>query len=220
MDHQPFKTEVFDQLARIGKAVGHGRRLELLEFLAQGERTVEDLARIAHLSVANTSQHLQVLRHAELVVVRRAGRKSYYQLSGDDVIALMGMMRKIAENHLAKLQTVVEAYVMAHDTLEPVSASELIRRMMHEHEVTVLDVRPEEEFRAGHLPGAINIPLRDLTRHRHDVLNQDREIVAYCRGPYCVLAFEAVALLRQQGFRAKRLKEGFPEWRLAGLPVV
>ena len=212
-----FKHDLFNQFARVAKAMSNGYRLELLEFLAQGERSVDALARVSGLTVANTSQHLQQLRQAGLVANRKQGHKVYYRLSGDDVTALLGSLREVAERHLADVDRLIDDYLKVKDSLEPVPAKELLRRAK-EGLVTVLDVRPPEEYAAGHLPGAINIPMEELERHL-DELNPSQEIVAYCRGPHCVLAFDAVDQLRQKGVNARRLDGGLPEWRLEGLPV-
>ncbi|HHQ42203.1 MAG TPA: metalloregulator ArsR/SmtB family transcription factor, partial [Chromatiales bacterium] len=207
------KRALLEQFARVAKALAHPNRLELLEFLAQGERTVESLARAAGLSVANASQHLQQLKQAGLVASRRAGQHVRYRLADDDVVALMAALRGVARRHLAEVDRIVEAYLAARDTLEPVPAIDLLERIRR-GEVTVLDVRPPEEYAAGHLPGAVNIPLEELER-RLGELPRDREVVAYCRGPYCVLAWEAAGRLREKGIPARRLEGGLPEWRLA-----
>lgn len=212
-----FKHELFAQFARVGKALSNGHRLELLEFLAQGERSVEELARVAGLAVANTSQHLQQLRQAGLVTARKQGLKVYYTLSGDDVIGLLDALREVAERHLAEVERLVNSYLTVKDSLEPVPALELLERA-RKGLVTVLDVRPPEEYAAGHLPGAVNVPLAELEQ-RLGQLNPAHEVVAYCRGPHCVLAFEAVAKLRKKGLKARRLQDGYPEWKSAGLPV-
>ncbi len=212
-----FKHELFSQFARVGKALSNGNRLELLEFLAQGERSVDALATVAGLTVANTSQHLQQLRQAGLVTARKAGQQVLYSLSGDDVVAMVRCLRRVAETHLAEVGRLVDHYLTVRDALEPIRADELLARA-RDGLVSVLDVRPPEEYASGHLPGAINIPLTDLEQQL-ERLPPNGEVVAYCRGPYCVLAFEAVARLRALGYRARRLEEGFPEWRLAGYPV-
>ncbi|NGZ07389.1 MAG: metalloregulator ArsR/SmtB family transcription factor [Magnetococcales bacterium] len=212
-----FKQELFAHLARIGKAVGQEHRLEMLEFLAQGERSVEALARLCQLSVANASKHLQQLRLAGLVMARKEGLYVYYRLSDPQIIALLGVIRGLAERHLTEVGELVRNYLLTKDGMEPLPREDLLQRM-RDGTVTVLDVRPPEEYAAGHLPRSFNIPLRELERRLHE-LPADREVVAYCRGAYCVLAFEAVARLRSQGFRARRLEEGFPEWRQADLPV-
>ncbi len=217
MSRPNFKQQLFTQIASIGRAVGNGHRLELLEYLSQGERTVEALARLAGLSVANTSQHLQVLRQAGLVSTRREGLYVHYRLAGTDVDELRRVLLQLAQAHIAEVEHLVRNYLGVKDSLEAIPRTELLERA-RAGLVTVLDVRPPEEFAAGHLPGAVNIPLKELEQ-RVQELPHNQEIVAYCRGPYCVLAYEAVAQLRKQGFSARRMEEGFPEWRLAGLPV-
>jgi rhodanese-related sulfurtransferase/DNA-binding transcriptional ArsR family regulator len=212
-----FKQTLFDQFARIGKALSHANRLELLEFLAQGERSVDALAKVSGLSVANTSQHLQQLRQAGLVVTRKEGKAVLYRISDDDVLALIDQLRRVAERHLAEVEQLVGRYLTVKDDLEPLPAAELLSRA-RAGLVTVIDVRPEEEYRAGHVSGAINIPLSELEKRLRE-LDPGKEVIAYCRGPYCVLAFEAVARLRRKGLPARRLQDGFPEWQLAGLPV-
>jgi rhodanese-related sulfurtransferase/DNA-binding transcriptional ArsR family regulator len=217
MSSSTFKHELFTQFARIGKALSHANRLEMLEFLAQGGHSVEALAKACGLTVANTSQHLQQLRQARLVIARKQGQHVYYRLAGDEVVELITMLRTLAERQLAEVERLVNAYLTVKDNLEPVPATELMQRV-RSGLVTVLDVRPTEEFVAGHVPGAINLPLKQLESYLHQ-LPIDQEIVAYCRGPYCILAFEAVAKLREKGFKARRLQDGFPEWKVAGLPV-
>ena len=212
-----FKQQLFTQFARVGKAMSHGNRLELLEYLAQGERSVESLATASKLSIANTSQHLQHLRQAGLVAARKQGQKVFYRLAGNEVLTLIDALRVVAEKQLAEVDRLVATYLTVKDKLEPVSADELLERTLSGL-VTVLDVRPQEEYAAGHLPGAINVPLAELDEDL-DRLNDGREVVAYCRGPYCILAYEAVVRLRAQGLPARRLEFGFPEWQLTGLPV-
>ena len=211
------KQQLFARLADVAKALANGNRLELLEFLAQKERSVETLAALAGLSVANTSQHLQHLRRAGLVTARKQNRHVFYAITGEDVLTLLVTLRQTAERHFAEMDRLIQGYLVSRDSLEPVSQEELSARL-REGSVTVIDVRPKEEFAAGHLPGAVNIPLDDLNRRWRD-LPTDNEVVAYCRGPYCLLAFEAVAKLRERGFSARRLQDGFPEWKLAGRPV-
>lgn len=217
MSNGNFKHDLFAQFARVAKVLSNGHRLELLEFLAQGERSVEALAKASGLTVANTSQHLQRLRQAGLITGRRAGQQVFYRLAGDDVIQLMESLRRVAENRLAEVERLVSTYLTVKDDLEPVPAEELLDRA-REGRATVVDVRPSEEFAAGHLPGAVNIPLPELEARLAD-LPPDAEVVAYCRGPYCVLAYEAVARLRERGYTARRLEDGYPEWKKAGLPV-
>jgi len=212
-----FKHDLFSQFARVGKALGSGNRLELLEFLAQGERSVDELSKVAGLTMANTSQHLQQLRHAGLVATRKQGLKVYYRLSGDDVIRLLDALRVVAERHVADVERLVNTYLTVKDSLEPIPRAELLSRV-RDGLVTVLDVRPPEEYAAGHVPGAVNIPLSELEQ-RLEELGKDQEIVAYCRGPHCVLAFDAVARLREKGLKARRLEDGYPEWQAEGLPV-
>ena len=211
------KQALFAQFAAIAKALGHGHRLELLELLAQGERTVEVLAQLTGLSAANASQHLQNLKRAGLLKSRRQGKFVYYALADDGILDVLGALRRIAERNVAEVERVVRSYFNKLDDLEPVTRKQLLR-MIREDAVMVLDVRPPDEFALGHVPGAVNIPLRAL-KERLSEINPDREIVAYCRGEYCVLSFEAVALLRARGFKVRRLEEGLPEWRAAGMPI-
>ncbi len=212
------KQHVFASLAQIAQALGHAHRLELLEHLGQGERSVEDLAARASLTLANTSRHLQLLRRAALVEGRRDGKRVYYRLVGDDVVVgLLTALSRVGERNSAEIARVMASYFHARGELEPVSRDELLDRL-HAGSGAVLDVRSEDEFANGHLPEALNIPLAQLERRLAE-LPPDQEIVAYCRGPWCVLSFEAVALLRQRGYRARRLEDGFPEWKTAGLPI-
>lgn len=212
-----FKQQLFAQFARVGKALSNGNRLELLEFLAQGERSVEALAKVAGLTVANASQHLQQLRQAGLVESRKEGLKVYYRLSGEDVLGLFESLRQVAERHLTDVSQLVESYLYIKDSLEPLPREELLNRVRDDL-VTVIDVRPPLEYAAGHVPGAINIPLEELEQ-RLDELDPKQEVVAYCRGPHCMLAFDAVAQLRARGITALRLEDGYPEWKASGLPV-
>jgi rhodanese-related sulfurtransferase/DNA-binding transcriptional ArsR family regulator len=212
-----FKHDLFNQFARVGKVLSNGNRLELLEFLAQGERSVEELANLTGLSIANTSQHLQQLRQAGLALTRKQGLKVYYRLSGDDVIDLLNALRAVAERHLADVERLISTYLTVKDDLEPIPREELLARA-RDKLITVIDVRPPQEYAAGHVPGAINIPLAELEKHLNE-FDPTQEIVAYCRGPHCVLAFDAVATLRKKGMKARRLEEGYPEWKRAGLPV-
>jgi len=212
------KLALFAQFATVAKSLGHPHRLELLEQLAQGERTVEILADRTGLSIANTSQHLQQMRRAGLVTNRRDGKFVFYQLADDSVLSLLAALRTIAERNLAEVERIVRSYFDDRDSLEAVSRDELLSRS-RAGTVTIIDVRPEDEFALGHLPGAVNIPLRALER-RLSELDPSKEIIAYCRGPYCVLSYEAVAALRKRGFTARRLEDGLPEWRAAGLTVV
>ena len=218
MSSQGPKQVLFAQFAAVAKTLGHAHRLELLEQLAQGERSVEILAQKTGLSIANASQHLQQMRRAGLVASRRDGKFVYYQLADDSVLDVLAALRVVAERNVAEVEQVVRSYFNERDALEAVSREELLQRY-RTGAVTVLDVRPEDEFALGHLPGAVNIPLRALEK-RLSELDHANEIVAYCRGPYCVLSYEAVAALRVRGFKARRLEDGLPEWRAAGLPVV
>jgi len=212
-----FKRELFAQFARIGQALAHGNRLELLELVAQGERSVEALARASGLTLANASQHLRQLLHAGLVTTRRRGQRVCYRLSDERVIDLLEVLRELGELRVAEVERLVATFLTVKDALEPVAARELLERVRR-GEVTVLDVRPVEEFAAGHLPGAVSVPLAEL-ESRLGELPRDRQVIAYCRGPYCVLAYEAVARLRAHGFDARRLEGGLPQWRRASLPV-
>lgn len=211
------KAALFAQFAEVAKALAHTHRLVILELLAQRERSVEDLATAAHLSLANASQHLRLMRRAGLLVSRRDGKQVLYRLSDPAVLDLIAALHRVGERNMAEAREIVRGYFRKRNSMEPVTREELAARMK-DGLVTILDVRPEDEFEAGHLPQAINTPLRELAvRLRR--MPKDREIVAYCRGQYCVFAFEAVAMLRANGFRARRLEGGFPEWKAAGLPV-
>ena len=212
------KQVLLVQFAAVAKTLGHAHRLELLEQLAQGERSVDVLAQRTGLSIANASQHLQQMRRAGLVANRREGKFIFYRLNDDAVLELLAALRRIAERNVAEVERVVRSYFDKRDSLEPVSREELVKRAKA-GTATILDVRPEDEFVLGHLPGAVNIPLRVLQKRLAE-LDAAQEIVAYCRGPYCVLSYEAVAQLRARGFKARRLEDGLPEWRASGLPVV
>jgi rhodanese-related sulfurtransferase len=218
MGDRAAKTALFDAFARAAKALASGRRIELVDVLANGERTVEALASEVGLSVANTSQHLQVLRQAGLVTARREGTSVHYRLAASEVFQLWQALRILAAGRLAEVERLAAAYLGARDQLEPVTRQELARRLQDGDHLIVLDVRPAAEHAAGHLPGAVSIPVAEL-RRRLAELPGDREIVAYCRGPYCAFAHEAVAVLRAAGVRARRLEDGFPEWQAAGLAV-
>ncbi len=211
------KRAAFEHLAAVARALGSAHRLELLELLAQKERTVEALAGLTGLSIANTSQHLQTLRRAGLVVARRSGRQVFYHLADQEIVLLLSALRRVTERNVSAIEKVLNSYFRERDSLEPISRKELLRRI-HQGTVTVIDTRPVEEFNAGHLPGALSLPLTEVKRRLRE-LPRDREIVAYCRGPYCILSYEAVAELRKRGFKALRLEDGFPEWKAAGLPV-
>ncbi len=215
--NQEPKQALFEQLALVARALGSAARLEILDFLAQGERNVEQLAQAADLSVANTSKHLQQLKAAGLVEAHRDGKHIRYRLADDRVLDAVSDLRVLAETHLDKVNDLVASYLRRRDALEPLPTTELLERA-RQGLVTVIDVRPPEEYAQGHIAGALNIPLNKLETHLSE-LPQDREIVAYCRGPWCVLSFEAVARLRKAGMEARRLEDGLPEWRRSGLPV-
>lgn len=217
MSSESPKRLLFRQFAAVAKAVAHEHRLELLEILAQGERSVETLASRAGLSIANTSQHLQLMRRAGLIEARRDGKYVYYRLSDGAVLDLTASLTRIGERHIAEVGKIVQDYFQSRDEMEPLSRTELLARMK-KGDVQVLDVRPEDEFALGHVQGAINIPL-DKLKKRLATLDPKKVIVAYCRGPYCVLSFEAVAALRRRGFNVRRLEDGLPEWQQAGLPM-
>src|SRR5262245_30066983 len=212
------KLALFTQFAVVAKSLGHAHRLEILEQLAQGERSVEVVAARTGLSVANASQHLQQMRHAGIVAARREGKFVFYALADDAVLALMSALRRIAERNSAEVERVIRSYFHDRDSMEPVSRDQLLEKL-HAGAVTVLDVRPPDEFALGHLPCAMNVPLREL-EVRLAELDRAQEIGAYCRGAYCFLSDVVVAGLRARGFRVRRLEDGLPEWRAAGLPVV
>jgi rhodanese-related sulfurtransferase len=212
-----FKDRVYEQLARIGKAVASPQRLELLDLLSQGPRTVENLAQEAHLTVANTSRHLQVLRAARLVEAEKEGVFVRYRVADEAVVDFFRSLRVFAAGRLAELDQITRQFFKDRDALEPVDRKVLLARA-RKGLVTVLDVRPQAEYRAGHIPGALSIPLTEL-KERLAELPRDQEVVAYCRGPYCVLAAQAVELLREHGFRVVRLEDGVADWRAHGLPV-
>jgi rhodanese-related sulfurtransferase/predicted transcriptional regulator len=215
--HREFKNSLYRQFARIGKALSSPHRLEMLELLAQGERTVDSLATEMDLSLANTSQHLQALRQASLVDSRKEGLFVFYRLSDPAVFALSKAIRSVAEHQLADLERLVREHFGDRSKAEPVEMDELLKRL-RSNNVVVLDTRPPNEYAAGHIVGALSVPVDDLQKRlRH--LPRQRDYVAYCRGPYCVYADRAVEILRSHGRRARRLREGFPEWRAAGLPV-
>lgn len=211
------KNEIYRELARVAQALGSEARLQLLEFVSQGERSVDSLAAMAGLSVANTSKHLQALRQSGLVRTRKEGLRVFYSLSGDDVTTLVTALRVVAEARVAEVERLVRLWLAHRDEMEPVRATELLARAK-QGLVTVLDVRPEEEYAAGHIPGAINVPIEKLESVLAR-LPKRKEVIAYCRGPYCLMSFEAVEKLRKRGLRARRLENGLPEWRAAGLPV-
>jgi rhodanese-related sulfurtransferase len=211
------KTAIYEQIARIGQATASPNRLELLDLLSQGARTVEALADQTGRSVATTSHHLQVLRRARLVEAQKAGLYVTYRLADPQVGEFFLELRSLAESRLAEVQHVTRQYLGQRGALEPVDNDELARRV-RAGEVTLIDVRPREEYVAAHIPGAISVPLAELG-NRLGTLQKRRDVVAYCRGPYCVMALDAVALLRRKGFRAHRMEHGVPEWRAQGCRV-
>jgi rhodanese-related sulfurtransferase/DNA-binding transcriptional ArsR family regulator len=217
MAQRELKDPLYAQFARIGNAVASPRRIELLDLLSQGEKTVEMLADQSSTPLKNTSAQLRVLRQARLVDTRRDGTYVYYRLASDDVFRFLRELQALARNRLAEVKQVASLYIDGRDAMEPVSLDEL-RRRMRKGDVTVIDVRPEEEFRSGHIPGALSIPVAQLKRRLSEIPKK-REVVAYCRGPYCVYSVEAVGILRQHGYRARRADEGLPEWRASALPV-
>jgi DNA-binding transcriptional ArsR family regulator len=215
--HRAFKAQLYEQFARMGKALASPQRLELLDLLAQGERTVEDLAEEAGLSIANASQHLRVLRQARLADARKEGLYVYYRLADPAVFELWRALRTLGERQLAEIDRLVAIYMRAPERLEPLSRDELRARLAADM-VIVIDVRPATEYRQGHIAGALSIPITDLETRLAE-LPPTQEVIAYCRGPYCLFSDEAVSLLTAHGYRARRLAEGYPEWRAAGLPI-
>ena len=215
--HRAFKDRLYGQLARLGKALASPHRLEMLELLAQGERTVDSLATEIGLSLANASQHLQALRQAALVESRKDGLHVHYRLADPDVFELSKVIRSVAERRLAELDRLVREHFGSRTDAEPVPMAELLKRARSK-QVVILDTRPASEYVAGHIPGALSIPVDDLQRRLKE-LTKGKQYVAYCRGPYCIYADRAVEMLRVSGRRARRLAEGFPEWRSAGFPV-
>jgi rhodanese-related sulfurtransferase len=216
-DHRLFKEAINEQFARIAKALANAHRFELIDLLAQGERSVEELANEAALSIASASHHLKILRSAHLITARKEGLYVYYRLSDPTVFRLVQMIRDIAERQLAEVNQIVETYLSNRAELEPLTLNELSARL-HDPELIILDVRPHLEYALGHVPGARSIPVDEL-ESRLSELPQEQEIVAYCRGPYCVFADEAVEVLTKHGYRARRMQEGYPDWMLADLPT-
>jgi rhodanese-related sulfurtransferase/DNA-binding transcriptional ArsR family regulator len=216
-DHRTFKDALYTQFARIGHAVSSPKRLELLDLLGQGEKTVEQLAAQAATGVKNTSAHLRALRQARLVETRRDGTYVWYRLADEAVAAFLLALQALGRHRYAEVREVAESYLERRDTLEPIPPEEL-RRRLDAGEVTLIDVRPGDEFAAGHIPGALSVPVAELADRLRE-LPKRKEIVAYCRGPYCVMAVTAVELLRQRGYRARRLIESIPAWRGRGYPI-
>jgi rhodanese-related sulfurtransferase/DNA-binding transcriptional ArsR family regulator len=211
------KSALYEQLARVALALSSHSRLQILEFVAQAERSVDQLAKMTGLSAANTSKHLQALRQAGLVSARKEGLRVYYSLAGDDVLALTSALRDVAEHRVAEVERLIRTWLAHRDEMEAVPAREVLERAK-KGLVVVLDVRPPEEYSAGHLPGAVNIPIHELEKRLKE-LPKRKEIIAYCRGPYCLMSYDAVSLLRKKGIKARRLEAGLPEWRSAGFPV-
>ncbi len=218
MANHAAKQRIYEQFARIGKALAAPGRLELIDLLAQGERPVDALAKEAQMSIANASQHLQVLLAARLVETRRDAQRIYYRLASSSVIELWLALRRTAESQLAELPSVAREYLGDPDAFEPIDRDELARRI-EAGTVVVLDVRPVEEFEQGHIAGAVSVPIDEIKSWARDEAPKRKQIVAYCRGPYCVYALQAVAELRKRGLRATRTDDGVAEWRAAGLPV-
>lgn len=211
------KASLYEAIGRVALALGSAGRLQILEFVAQRERSVDELARMTGLSVANTSKHLQALRQAGLASARKEGLRVFYSLAGDDVVALLSALREVSEHRVAEVEKLLKTWLAHRDEMEAVPAQEVLERAK-KGLVVVLDVRPAEEYSAAHLPGAVNIPIHELEKRLKE-LPKRKEIIAYCRGPYCLMSYDAVTLLRKKGVKARRLEGGLPEWRAAGLPV-
>ncbi len=211
------KLRLYEAIGRVALALGSAGRLQLLELVAQGERSVDALAAMTGLSVANTSKHLQTLRQAGLVSTRKAGLHVYYSIAGDDVAALLSALHQVSEHRVAEVEQLLRIWLADRDEMEAVPAGEVLERA-RKGLVVVLDVRPTEEFSAGHLPRSINIPIHELEKRLKE-LPKRKEVIAYCRGPYCLMSYDAVSLLRKKGIKARRMEAGLPEWRAAGLPV-
>lgn len=211
------KARLYEAIGRVAMALGSAGRLQILEFVAQGERSVDSLAAMTRLSVANTSKHLQALRQAGLVSARKQGLRVYYSIAGNDVAALLSALREVSEHRVAEVERLLRTWLAHRDEMEAVPAREVLERAK-KGLVVVLDVRPAEEFSAGHLPGAINIPIHELEKRLRE-LPKRKEVIAYCRGPYCLMSYDAVSLLRKKGIKARRLEAGLPEWRAAGFRV-
>jgi rhodanese-related sulfurtransferase len=218
MTKREAKDALFAELARAAKALANGRRAEIVDVLANGERSVEDLAEAVDQSVANTSQHLQILRAAGLVTARPLGTYVYYSLSGHEVFAFWRALQDFATSRLAQVDELARSYLGRAPNLEPLTKNQLLERLDKDPEVVVLDVRPAQEFDAGHIPGAVSIPVEELKRRLNEIPER-ADVVAYCRGPYCAYAHEAVRLLERRGYSATRLRDGFPDWAAAGYPI-
>ena len=212
--HRAFKDPLYEQFGRIGHAVSSPRRLELLDLLGQSEKTVEDLAAHAAMPVKNASAHLRILRQARLVETRREGTWIHYRLAGDDVQVFLRALQALARHRLAEVEQVTALFLTSRDELDPVTLPEL-RRLMRRGDATLVDVRPRDEYEAGHIPGALSIPVAELKRRLAE-LPKSREVIAYCRGPYCVFSLQAITLLRRRGYRARRAEAGVAEWHADG----
>ena len=215
--HREFKDSLYQQFARIGHALASPKRIELLDLLSQGEKTVEQLSQHIATPIKNTSAHLRVLREARLVDTRRDGTYVYYRLPNEQVFSLLRALQAIGHQRLSDVDHIVKLYLDGRDQLEPITLKDL-RRKLRDGDITVVDVRPADEYEAGHIPGALSIPVVELKKRLREI-PKNREVVAYCRGRYCVYSLEAVQLLRKQGYRARRAEEGLPDWKAAGLPV-
>jgi len=217
MEKRVFKDKVYSLLATMIQAMANSRRLEIIDLLGQGEKSVDQLAKETHISIANASQHLQVLKAANLVEVRREGNFIYYRLAHEEIYKSWQTLRQLGLERIAEMEKIIKEFREQRNVLEEVKIDELLTRMKSRN-ITLLDVRPSAEYDAGHITGAINIPIEDLT-FQLKKLSKNKQYVAYCRGPFCVFADEAVSILFKKGFRATRLVEGFPDWKLRGLPV-
>jgi rhodanese-related sulfurtransferase/DNA-binding transcriptional ArsR family regulator len=218
VSHREFKGALYEQFARLGHAVSSPKRLEMLDLLSQGEKTVEALADQTDTPLKNTSAHLRALRQARLVETRREGTYIYYRLADESVVRFLQSLQALGRSRLAEVEQITNLYVQSRDQLQPIPLKEL-RRLVRSGEVTVIDVRPREEYAAGHIPGALSVPVAELSRRLKEI-PKSREVIAYCRGPYCVYAVDAVNVLRKHGYRARRAEDGLPGWRMEGLDVV
>lgn len=218
LSQREFKGALYEQFARLGHAVSSPKRLEMLDLLSQGEKTVEALAEQTETPLKNTSAHLRALRQARLVETRRQGTYIYYRLADDAVIRFLQSLQALGRSRLAEVEQITSLYLQRRDQLQPVSLTEL-RRLVRSGEVTVIDVRPREEYEAGHIPGALSVPVSELPR-RLEEIPKSREVIAYCRGPYCVYSVDAVGILRKHGYSARRAADGLPGWRMEGLEVI
>lgn len=218
MSMQNEKQVIYENLAQIAQSIGHASRLELLEYIAQGAKAVEDLVALCGLSFANTSRHLQILRRARIIDANRLGKRIFYSLNNDDrIVNLLSALSQVGEHNNAEISNILNSFYQNRETMQAISRDELNDRLK-DHLVTIIDVRPPQEFAAGHISGAINIPLNELEAQIQN-LKSDKEIIAYCRGPYCVLALDAVRLLKEHGLLAMRLSGGFPEWKAEGRAI-